>query len=64
MTKTLGCLEWTLEYFSKNLNLVNEGWDLWQDLDSSMLIHEEVEAAFGKRKQNGWKARPNELIIH
>jgi len=27
-----------------------------------MLIHEEVEVAFGEKEQNGWKARPNELI--
>jgi hypothetical protein len=29
-----------------------------------MFIHEEVKASFGKREQNGWKARPNELITH
>jgi hypothetical protein len=32
------------------------------DLDSSMLTHEELEVAFGKREQNGWNAKPNELI--
>jgi hypothetical protein len=53
MIETLGCLEWTLGDFSKNLNLVNEGWDPWRDLDSFMLIHEEVKIAFGEREQNG-----------
>jgi hypothetical protein len=41
---------------------VNEGWDLYQDFDSSVFTHEELEVVFGKREQNGWKARPNELI--
>jgi len=64
MTKPLGRSKWTLEDFFRNLNLVNEGWDPWQDLDSCMLTHEEVKATFGKREQNGWKARPSELITH
>ncbi len=43
---------------------MNEGWDLYQDFDSSVFTHEELEVVFGKREQNGWKARPNELITH
>jgi hypothetical protein len=62
MRKTLSHSEWTLEDFSRNLNLVNEGWDPQHDFDSSMLTHEELETAFGKREHNGWKARPNEPI--
>jgi len=27
-----------------------------------VFIHEELKVTFGKREQNGWKARPNELI--
>jgi len=50
MTKTLGHSKWTLEDFSKNWNLVNEGWDPWWDLDSFMFTCEELEAAFGKRE--------------
>jgi hypothetical protein len=63
MTKTLGCLEWTLEDFSKNLNLVNEGWDPQWDFNSFVFTHEELKVTFGKRGHNGWKERPNELII-
>ncbi len=59
MIETLGHLEWTFEDFSRNLNLVNEGWDPWQDFDYSVLIHEKLEVAFGKREQNGQKAKPN-----
>jgi len=29
-----------------------------------VFTHEELEVVFGKREQNGWKARPNELITH
>jgi hypothetical protein len=64
MTKTLGCLECTLEDFSKNLNLLNEGWDPQRDFNSFVFTHEELKATFGKREHNDWKARPNELLIH
>jgi hypothetical protein len=62
MTKTLSHSEWTLEDFSRNLNLVYEGWDPHRNLNSFVLTHEELEATFGKREHNGWKGRPNELM--
>lgn len=59
MTKTLSHSEWTLEDFSRNLNLVNEGWDPRWDFDFSMFTNEELKIAFSKREQNGWKAKSN-----
>jgi hypothetical protein len=63
MTKTLHCLKWTLKDFFMNLNLMNKSWDSQWNVNSFVLIHEKLKIAFGKREHNGWKVRPNELII-
>jgi hypothetical protein len=44
-----------MEEFGEKLKLSAFGLDVWREINSDIVTHEELLEYFGKRSYNGWK---------
>jgi hypothetical protein len=59
---TFGWVDWIVDDHHQRLKLSNFGMDPQKDLNFCLVSIEEVEHVFGKKRQNGWKIKVNEIL--